>query len=131
MKTNGIELSLFHDNRDFKLNPSRGSALRLKFTRDFGWFDSSDSWTVVDAEFDKYFSLGESDWFRQWLQFVPFAEIGRVAPAWNVEDLHEDMKWSVGLGVRFWAKGLVARIDSAASEEGFSVQMMVAQPFQF
>jgi hypothetical protein len=214
VKTNGLELSLFRDNRDFKLNPSRGNALRLKFNRDFGWFDSSNSWTVFDAEFTKYFSLGESDWFRQrvlafdfwtaysptwdeksegkiengapsfagatlgglwrlrgypsqrfsdkaaiyyaaemrfipnwnpfeglpwlqkylgvqWLQFVPFAEIGRVAPNWSAEDLHEDMKWSAGLGVRFWAKGIVARIDSAVSDEGFGVQMMVAQPFQF
>ncbi len=214
VRTNGIELSLFRDNRDFKLNPSKGSALRLKFNRDFGWLDSSNSWTVVDGEFDKYFSLGESDWFRQrvlafdfwtaysptwnekndgeiengapsfagatlgglwrmrgypsqrfsdkaaiyyaaelrlipdwnpfenwdwiqkhigiqWLQFVPFVEVGRVAPDWGVERLHEDMKWSSGLGVRFWAKGLVARIDSAVSDEGFGVQMMVAQPFQF
>ena len=67
----------------------------------------------------------------QWLQFVPFVEVGRVAPDWGVERLHEDMKWSAGLGVRFWAKGLVARIDSAVSDEGFGVQMMVAQPFQF
>src|SRR5210317_2143732 len=214
VKTNGLELSLFRDNRDFKMNPSKGSALRLKFNRDFGLFNSSNSWTVVDGEFDKYFSLGESDWFRQrvlafdfwtaysptwneksngkiengapsfagatlgglwrlrgypsqrfsdkaaiyyaaemrfiprwnpfdgwpwiqqylgvqWLQFVPFVEIGRVAPHWNVDDLHEDMKWSAGLGVRFWAAGLVARIDSAVSDEGFEVQMMVAQPFQF
>jgi hypothetical protein len=214
VRTNGIELSLFRDNRDFKLNPSKGSALRLKFNRDFGWLDSSNSWTVVDGEFDKYFSLGESDWFRQrvlafdfwtaysptwneknngeiengapsfagatlgglwrmrgypsqrfsdkaaiyyaaelrlipdwnpfenwnwiqkhigiqWLQFVPFVEVGRVAPDWGVERLHEDMKWSSGLGVRFWAKGLVARIDSAVSDEGFGVQMIVAQPFQF
>ena len=67
----------------------------------------------------------------RWLQFVPFVEIGRVAPEWNVKDLHEDMKWSAGLGLRLWAAGLVARIDSAVSDEGFEVQMMVAQPFQF
>jgi len=214
VRTNGIELSLFRDNRDFKLNPSKGSALRLKFNRDFGWLDSSNSWTVVDGEVDKYFSLGASDWFRQrvlafdfwtaysptwneksngniengapsfagatlgglwrlrgypsqrfsdkaaiyysaemrfiprwnpfdgwpwlqkhlgirWLQFVPFVEIGRVAPVWNIKRLHEDMKWSAGLGLRLWAAGLVARIDSAVSDEGFEVQMMVAQPFQF
>jgi len=67
----------------------------------------------------------------QWLQFVPFVEIGRVAPSWNIETLHSDMKWSAGLGIRAWAKGIVARIDFAASEEDFKVQMMVAQPFQF
>ncbi|MGD2037012.1 MAG: BamA/TamA family outer membrane protein [Desulfobacterales bacterium] len=214
VKTNGLEVSLFRDNRDFKMNPSKGSALRLKFNRDFGWLNSSESWTVVDGEFDKYFSLGKSDWFRQrvlafdfwtaysptwneksdgdiengapsfagatlgglwrmrgypsqrfsdkaaiyyaaelrlipewnpfenwswiqkylgvqWLQFVPFVEVGRVAPDWGFERLHEDMKWDAGLGVRFWAKGLVARIDSAVSDEGFGIQMMVSQPFQF
>jgi hypothetical protein len=214
VKTNGLEASLFYDNRDFRFNPSEGSAIRLKLTRDFGWFDSSDSWTVVDTEIDKYFSLGESDWFRQrvlafnfwtaysptwdeqekgdvdngppsyagatlgglwrlrgypsqrfsdkaaiyyaaeyrmiprwnpfenwdwvqkfvgvqWLQFVPFVELGRVAPDWGVERLHEDMKWCAGLGLRLWAKGLVVRIDTAVSEEQVGVQMMVAQPFQF
>ena len=214
VKTNGLEVSLFYDNRDFRFNPSKGSALRLSLTRDFGWFDSSDSWTVVDSEIDKYFSLGESDWFRQrviafnfwtaysptwdeqengdvengppsyagatlgglwrlrgypsqrfsdkaaiyyaaeyrmiprwnpfenwdrvqefvgvqWLQFVPFVELGRVAPDWGVSRLHEDMKWCAGLGLRLWAKGLVVRIDTAVSEEQVGVQMMVSQPFQF
>jgi hypothetical protein len=214
VKTNGVEVSLFRDNRDFRFNPSRGSAIRLRGSRDFGWLDSSNSWTVVDTEVDKYFSLGESDWFRQrvlafdfwtaysptwdeknngeiengpptyagatlgglwrmrgypsqrfsdkaaiyyaaefraitrwnpfegwewlqkhvgvqWLQFVPFVEVGRVAPHWNVSRLHSDMKWDAGLGLRLWAKGLVIRIDSAVSDEGVGVQMMVAQPFQF
>ena len=67
----------------------------------------------------------------QWVQFVPFVEVGRVAPEWSVSRLHSDMKWDAGLGLRLWAKGLVARIDTAASNEGVSVQMMVAQPFQF
>lgn len=214
LKTNGIEFSLFRDNRDFFPNPSLGSGLRLQLTRDFGWFDSSDSWTVLQTEFDKYFSLGSSDWFRQrvialnfwtaysptweekengeianrpppfagatlggpwrlraypsqrfsdkaaiyyaaeyraipkwnpfenwswlqkhlgvqWLQFVPFAEVGRVAPHWTVKRLHSDMKWDVGVGLRAFLKGLVVRIDTAVSEEDVGVQMMVSQPFQF
>jgi len=214
VKTNGLEVSLFRDNRDFRFNPSTGSAVRLSWTRDFGMLNSSNSWTVVDTEVDKYFSLGESDWFRQrvlafnfwtaysptwdeqdngdidngpptyagatlgglwrmrgypsqrfsdkaaiyyaaeyrmiprwnpfenwdrvqkyvgvqWLQFVPFVEVGRVAPDWGVNRLHEDVKWDAGLGVRLWAKGIVIRIDSAVSDEGVGVQMMVAQPFQF
>lgn len=219
IKTNGLEFSLFRDNRDFVPNPSQGSALRVDVTRDFHLFNSSDSWTVVQTEFDKYFSLGPSKTFRQrviafdfwtaysptwdvegvtddgqesisnrppsyagatlggiwrmrgypaqrfsdkagiyyaleyrmipkwnpfnnwpwlqeyvgieWLQFVPFVEVGRVAPSWNFKDLHSDMKWDAGLGLRFWAKGLVARIDLAGSDEGGKVAMMVAQPFQF
>jgi hypothetical protein len=76
------------------------------------------------------------DWLQkyvgvQWLQFVPFVEVGRVAPDWGVRRLHEDMKWDAGVGLRLWAKGIVVRIDSAVSDEGYGVQMMVSQPFQF
>ncbi len=60
---------------------------------------------------------------------APFFEIGRVAPSWNIKELHSDMKWDAGLGL--WAKGIVARIDAAASDEGARVQMMIGQPFQF
>jgi hypothetical protein len=62
---------------------------------------------------------------------VGFAEVGRVAPEWNLSVLHQDLKWDVGLGIRMWAKGLVVRVDSAVANEGFGVQMMVSQPFQF
>jgi outer membrane protein assembly factor BamA len=213
-KTNGLDFSAFWDNRDFYANPSKGFGLRGKASRDFGWFDSSDSWTNVEGELDVYIPFKLGGWLRQgvialdywtsfsptwdeqpdgtvdnrppsyagstlgglwrmrgypsqrfndkaavyyaaelrliprwnpfkrwhwlqqylgiqWLQFVPFVEIGRVAPSWNIETLHSDMKWSAGLGLRAWAKGIVARIDFAASEEDFKVQMMVAQPFQF
>ena len=214
IKTNGLDFSVFLDNRDFWANPSRGFGLRGKLSRDFGWFDSSNSWTNVEGELDVYIPFQLGSWLRQgvialdywtsysptwdeqpdgsinnrppaytgstlgglwrlrgypsqrfsdkaaiyyaaelrliprwnpfkrwnwlqkhigiqWLQFVPFAEVGRVAPAWNIDRLHSDMKWSLGLGIRFWAKGIVARIDTAASEEDVKVQMMVAQPFQF
>ena len=214
VKTNGLMVSLFRDNRDFRFNPSEGSAIRVKYRRDFGWFNSSESYTALDTEMTKYFSLGESDWFRQrvlafdlwtaysptwnekdngdiehrpptfagatlgglwrlrgypsqrfsdkaaiyyaaeyrmiprwnpfenwdwlqkyvgvqWLQFVPFVEVGRVAPDWGVQRLNRDMKWDAGVGLRLWAKGIVVRIDSAVSDEGYGVQMMVAQPFQF
>ena len=214
LKTNGTEVSFYWDNRDFFANPSKGNSLRLKYSRDFGWFDSSDSWTTLESELDVYFPLGESKRFRQkvlafdvwtsysptwdvqdngdidnrppaytgatlggiwkmrgyptqrfndkaaiyyaaelrlipkwnpfdswpwlqqylgvqWIQIVPFVEIGRVAPHWNLERLHSDMKWDAGLGLRFWAKGIVARIDAAVSDEGAQVQMMINQPFQF
>jgi hypothetical protein len=62
---------------------------------------------------------------------VPFAELGRVAPEWDVDRLHSDMKLDAGLGLRFLAMGIVARIDTAFSDEGFGVQMMISQPFQW
>jgi hypothetical protein len=67
----------------------------------------------------------------KWLQFVPFAEIGRVAEDWSFSDLHSDMKWDAGLEIRAWAQGIVIRIDTAYSNEGVGLQMMIAQPFQF
>jgi hypothetical protein len=213
-KTNGIDLSLIWDNRDFATNPSVGQSLTLRWSRDFGWGDSTNPWTVVAGELDQYFSLGRSDWFRQrvialdlwtadsptweyrsdgtvanrsptfagahlggwwrmrgyrfarfsdkaalyyaaeyrmiprwnplagsgwlreqlgvdWIQLVPFAELGRVAPSWNVRELHTSMKWDVGFGLRALAKGLLVRVDLAGSPEGATVQMMVGQPFQF
>jgi len=67
----------------------------------------------------------------QWWQLVAFGEIGRVAPKWNLSELHRDMKADAGLGIRLMTKGLVVRIDAAASDENFGIQMMVGQPFQF
>ena len=214
LKTNGFEFSLYWDNRDFFANPSRGHSARFRVSRDFGWFDSSDSWTALQFELDKYFSLGATDRLRQrvialsfwtsdsptwevaddgeishrpppfagstlgglfrlrgfpaqrfndkaaihyaaelrlipewnpfnrwpwlqkyggiqWLQFVPFVDVGSVAPTWRLDELHSDMKWDVGLGIRAWAKELVVRVDTAVSDEEVGVQMMVSHPFQF
>jgi len=217
LKTNGLEFSLFCDNRDFFGNPTRGNSLRLKATRDWGWFDSSTSWTAFSAELDQYFSLGPSNDFRQrvfafdawtalvptwddhheengqsvfhrppafagatlgglwrlrgyptsrfndkaaifysaeyrmtprwnplaqiewlqryleiaWWQWVPFVEVGRVAPEWNLGTLHSDLKWDGGLGIRILAKGIVVRVDTAVSEEGLGIAMMINHPFQF
>jgi hypothetical protein len=41
------------------------------------------------------------------------------------------MKWDVGFGIRAMARGIVIRIDTALSDEGAGVQMMISQPFQF
>ena len=84
------------------------------------WWNPFDRWPWIQ----KHLEIA-------WWQWAPFVEVGRVAPSWNLEALHSDMKWDVGFGVRAMAKGLVVRIDTAVSEEGFGVQMMVSQPFQF
>ena len=214
IKTNGINFSIFWDNRDFFANPSRGFGVKAQYARDFDWFDSTGPWTNVDGEIDLYLPLGATENFRQrvialnywtsyspswevgpggaisdrppayagstlgglwklrgypsqrfsdkaavyyaaelrvipewnpfkgwpwlqkhvgvqWIQLAPFAELGRVAPSWNLDELHSDMKWSLGFGLRAWARGIVARIDTAFSDEDFKVQMMIGQPFQF
>ena len=66
-----------------------------------------------------------------WLQFVPFVEVGRVASKWNFSELHEDMKIDGGIGIRTRMRGLVVRVDTAFSDEGAGVQMFVGMPFGF
>lgn len=213
LRTNGIDFTYNWENRDFPINPSSGNALTLKLSRDFNWLDSSDSWTVLQGEFDIYHDFGANDWFRnqvlafdfwtadtlswdedggeinnrapayagatlgglwrmrgypaqrfndrsaiyysaemrltphwnpleswpemknylglEWIQAVPFVEVGRVADEYDLGELHSDMKWDVGLGLRAWMKGFVLRMDTAGSKEGVGVQMMIGHPFQF
>ena len=64
-KTNGLEFWLEYDNTDFPRNPTSGSRQLLKIASDFGWGQSSESWTVLQADFSKHFNLGKSGWFRQ------------------------------------------------------------------
>ena len=77
--------------------------------------------------------LGRGSWAEwaeiAWLQLVPFVEVGRVADTWNLNELHSDMKWDVGLGLRAMVKGLILRLDIAFSDEEAGVVMMVGQPF--
>jgi hypothetical protein len=214
LKTNGIDASIYWDNRDFYDNPKRGNSWRIKASRDFGALDSSGSWTSLQGEVDQYFSLGGSRHFSehvlafdfwtshspswdvqnsgeisdrppaytgatlgglwkmrgypsqrfndrsavyysvelrstpkrnpfgnwqwvqknlgvQWVQIVPFLEVGRVADEWTLDTLHSEMKVDGGLGLRILAKGIVVRIDAAVSDEGFATQMIINQPFQF
>ncbi|MBW2514680.1 MAG: BamA/TamA family outer membrane protein [Deltaproteobacteria bacterium] len=216
-KTNGLDTSLYWDNRDWQINPKRGNSWRVEYSKDWGKFNSSGDWTSMEGEVDQYFELGKStltSWFSgrilaldawtsyspswdnksdgsvdnrpptytgatlgglwrmrgypsnrfsdraaiyycaefrltlrqnpferwewlqkylgvQWVQIVPFVEVGRVAPEWDMDKLHSDMKYDGGLGIRLMAKGLTVRADFAASEEGFHTQMIIAQPFQF
>jgi hypothetical protein len=212
--TNGAELNVLWDNRDYPGNPERGNALTLEISRDFGLANSSASWTSLNAEYDHYWPLPEIkglrqsvlavdfwtsysptweqrtggvivhrppafrgatlgglfrmraypsqrfsdkaavyyaaelrmvprwnfferfDWLQQrvgveWMQLVAFGEIGRVAPRYSLDELHRNLRWDAGVGLRVWAKGLVGRVDVAYSEEGLGVQMMIGQPFQF
>ncbi len=64
-KTNGAEFSLLWENTDWARNPTRGNSLRLRYNQDWGLFDSTTPYKVLDAEFSQYYSLGPSETFRQ------------------------------------------------------------------
>jgi hypothetical protein len=213
--TNGITLGIEYDNTDFITNPSRGSLTKFNVHRDFGAFDSFNSWTSLDFSFAKFWTLGDSKLFAQrvlaaniwaayvptwdaelvppdtvvinnrppnnrganlggverqrgyprgrfndkaainytvelrliphwnpfrtwplirnwpwrWWQAVGFAEIGRVAPSWNVSELHEDMKWTAGVGFRAMIGGGIIRLDWAVSDEASQFWVMARQAF--
>ncbi|MHC4518120.1 MAG: BamA/TamA family outer membrane protein [Planctomycetota bacterium] len=214
VQTNGVTFSLLYDNTDFRINPSKGSSQRIGISRDWGLGESTNPWTVIEAEYSKYFALGSAKGIRQqvlafncwtadtptwkrkgfdengkevferppsyagatlggvdrmraypparfndqaaiyyaleyrvipdwnpfasgifekaeieWVQGVLFAEVGRVAGKWTLKELHSDMKWDVGVGVRLWVKNLIVRMDTAFSEEGTGVQFMAGHPF--
>lgn len=63
-----------------------------------------------------------------WWQFVGFAEMGRVAPEWNVRTLHSNMKNDLGVGVRAMALRSIVRLDLAFSNETWQVYVMVGHP---
>ena len=63
--THPVELAISYNNTDFPPNPSYDSSQYLGVTHDFGWLESPDSWTFVEFETSKYFSLGESNWAKQ------------------------------------------------------------------
>jgi len=81
----------------------------------------------------KWNPLGTLSWLRwlniDWWQFVPFIEAGRVAPQWDLQELHTNMKWDAGLGIRVMAALVVVRADIAFSEEGSNIWVMVGQAF--
>ena len=54
ISTNGFALGAKYDNTDFNRNPSLGSRQELTFTRDPGWFASSDSWSTLEFKYSKF-----------------------------------------------------------------------------
>jgi len=62
-----------------------------------------------------------------WLQLVGFGEMGRVAPSWSFNELHKDMQWSAGAGLRIMVKHIILRFDLAASDEDMIAQLFIGQ----
>ena len=52
-----------------------------------------------------------------------------MADKWQIETLHEDMKWSAGVGLRAMVNRLVVRVDVAASDEDVITQVFISQPW--
>ena len=70
----------------------------------------------------KYFEL-------DWMQLAFFAEAGRVAPEWDIEELMTDLKFDAGVGLRAMLMKSVFRLDLSVGEEGSRVVAMYGQAF--
>ncbi|MDH3997745.1 MAG: BamA/TamA family outer membrane protein [Desulfuromonadales bacterium] len=64
-----------------------------------------------------------------WIQLVGFGDLGRVADEWKLDTLHEDMKWTAGVGARVMVNRLVVRVDVAASDEDVITQLFISHPW--
>ena len=64
-----------------------------------------------------------------WWQFAVFADAGAVAPEFDLEQFHSDLKWTAGVGMRVFVEGLVFRFDLGFSEDDSVVAVMIDQPF--
>jgi hypothetical protein len=65
----------------------------------------------------------------QWWEIASFVELGRVAPEWDFETLHDSMKWDLGLSLRIMANNDIGRLDLAWSEDDAAVWLMYGHPF--
>lgn len=64
-----------------------------------------------------------------WWQISLFFEAGRVSDSLDAELYYEDLKYDVGVDLRFFVRKAVVRVGVAASEETVQVVAMFGQPF--
>lgn len=67
--------------------------------------------------------------FIPWWQWVAFVEVGRVNDQYELDDLHSNMKMTIGGSVRALVYELVVRADFGVTQEGAEVQMFFNHPF--
>lgn len=82
-KLHALELGVLYDNTDFPLNPSEGSSQYISLSFDPGWNSSVRSWTAIELEASKYFSLGASDYADQ--RILALNAWTAYSPSWDVE----------------------------------------------
>lgn len=111
-----------------------GGLLRLRGYRGSRFYDRS-SW-VYSAEYrliPKWQPLAglfnKLGYRVPWWQLTLFADSGRVAPHFDLRDFHQNMKTTMGLGLRILAEGLLVRIDFAKSEEESATVVAIDQAF--
>lgn len=65
----------------------------------------------------------------EWWEIALFFETGRVAPEWDLNELHRSMKNDFGISFRVMANNDIGRLDIAWSEEDAAIWLMYGHPF--
>ncbi len=81
VNTNGLRLYLEHDNTDYPDNPSRGYSFMTKFSSDFGWANSTQSWSSLEAGYSHYFEFDNLSWTRQ--NVIALNSWTAYSPSWD------------------------------------------------
>ncbi len=63
--TNGLRYYLQHENTDYDLNPSTGYQFLLRYSKDYGWLDSLQSWNFLEFKYNQYFNLDTFSFTKQ------------------------------------------------------------------
>ncbi|QLE84145.1 BamA/TamA family outer membrane protein [Shewanella sp. Scap07] len=64
-----------------------------------------------------------------WWQTAVFAELGNVSDKLDFSALHNNMKWSAGVGIRVFIENIIARADFGFSKDDSIFRFTVNQPF--
>jgi hypothetical protein len=133
-KTNAKGESVIVDRPPAYEGATLGGFYRMKAYPMDRFNDRSVIYTSIEYRYTlKWNPIAEIEWLNflqtDWIQLVPFAEGGRVAPEYRFDTLTEDWKYDVGLGIRGLFAGGVIRFDIAVGDEGVGVWAMIGQPF--
>lgn len=64
-----------------------------------------------------------------WWQWVFFIDAGNVNDRYNLIELHQELKYSVGSSLRLSIEGIVLRMDYSVSAEDSQFRILINQPF--
>jgi len=122
------------DDPPFYMRPKLGGLYRLRAYPIERFHDNSAIYYSAE-----YRIIPESDILRslsfldfadlQWWSLAAFVEYGRVAPQWDLKELHKSMKNDFGLSMRVMAAQDIARLDLVWSTDDTAVWLMYGHPF--
>ncbi len=122
------------DDPPFSQGARLGGLYRMRAYPSNRFHDKAVLYGSLEYRWTPYWNpIGNIHWLKflqmDWMQVVPFVELGRVADEYDPGELLSDIKVDGGIGLRAMMAGGVARFDVAASEEGSSIWVMFGHPF--